>query len=186
MLDEAPLTRLLSACADGRQEALKELYDQASPKLLTSALYLLRDRGLAEEALQETFVHIWYKAADYAVEKGHPFAWMVTILRNRCLDILRREGRHQNKMKAVEADPLQTLDTRDVLHEEWGSLDPFELRLLQECLQQLQQEQRKSLLMAYYYGFSHSEMVEKLQRPLGTVKSWIRRAMQSVRECMQK
>ncbi len=186
MLEEEPLIRLLSACAEGRQEAFKELYDLASPKLLTSALYLLKERGLAEEALQETFVHIWYKASDYVADKGHPFAWMVTILRNRCLDILRRESRHQNKIRAVETDPLQTPDINDSVVEDWNSLDPFELRLLQECLQQLQKEQRKSLLMAYYYGFSHSEMVEKLQRPLGTVKSWIRRAMQSVRECMQK
>ncbi|BBP45644.1 RNA polymerase sigma factor [Thiosulfatimonas sediminis] len=186
MLNEIEIQTLLIECGKQKQTAFAKLYRSASPRLYGAARRLLQNSDLADEALQEAFVHIWYKAAEYDPEKGSAFAWMATIVRYRALDIIRREKSQQNRSDAMatEQDILQQGDEQ-LLYDHNADEDQ-QLQLLQECLQGLDINQRNSVLMSYYYGYSHSEMVDRLKRPLGTIKSWIRRGMESVRECMQQ
>lgn len=186
MQNEDMLVQLLLESGQGRRQSFHTLYQQTSEKLFATAVYLLKDKSLAEEALQESFVHIWYKASEYQSQKGHPFAWLVTIVRNQCFDLLRHENRQSEKQKAVQNHQEILLDLDEEIPTELNALSSIELELLQNCLQALDSEHSQSLLMSYYFGYSHAEMVEKFQKPLGTVKSWVRRGMQSIRECMQQ
>jgi len=185
-MPEQELANLLAQCALGNRKAFETLYQQASPKIYGLMLRLLKDDGLAQDALQEGFVHIWHHASEYQESKGQPMAWMATIVRYRGLDILRREGSQTSRKNAFETEQSVLSDTYFSLEQAFESdLDIVELNELQECMDLLEADQRESVMLAYYYGFSHSEMVKRLKRPLGTIKSWIRRGMESVRECMQ-
>lgn len=184
MLDNQELQNLLVESALGNRNAFSQLYDKASPILFSISMRLLRESSLAEEALQEAFVHIWYKASEYVPDKGEAFPWLVSIVRYRSLDIIRRENSQKKRQESLMAE-IETdwdADLESLMSE--GLSDSLELKLLTECLELLQPQQRQSMLLSYYYGYSQSELVAKLGSPLGTVKSWIRRGMQSVRECM--
>lgn len=180
MLDSEELKHLLIDTSLGKQPAFSRLYTLTSPILFSVSLRLLRDRALAEEALQEAFVNVWYKASEYSPDKGEAFPWLVSVVRYKSLDILRRENSHANRQTSlaqeheIDADLMVSDDLSDLT----------DLDSLTRCLDELQPKQRQSLLLAFYHGYSHSELVTKLESPLGTVKSWIRRAMHSVRECM--
>lgn len=184
MLDNQKMQSLLIETALGNRKAFSQLYAKTSPILFSISMRLLKEASFAEEALQEAFVHIWYKASEYSPDKGEAFPWLVSIVRYRSLDIMRREDSQKNRQDSLiaetENDWQQDLD--DMMAN--GLSESMELKLLMECLDLLQPEQRKSVLLSYYYGYSQSELVAKLNSPLGTVKSWIRRGMQSVRECM--
>lgn len=186
MLDQTEIQDLLIDCGQQKQTAFEKLYQQASPRLYGAALRLLQNSELADEALQEAFVHIWHKAAEYDPQKGSAFAWMATIVRYRALDIIRREKSQQNRSEAMATEHLTLNQGEEPLLYEHNLDEEQNLHRLQECLKALDSQQRKSVLMSYYYGYSHSEMVGRLKRPLGTIKSWIRRGMESVRECMQQ
>ncbi|CAN8139938.1 RNA polymerase sigma-70 factor, ECF subfamily [uncultured Thiomicrorhabdus sp.] len=186
MQNQAEIQKLLVLCGTHSQTAFEQLYQQASPKLYGTAMRLLQNSELADEALQEAFVHIWHKASEYDPEKGSAFAWMATIVRYRALDIIRREKSQQNRSEAMANEQLALQQGEDFFIHELHVDEDQHLQLLQECLKALDSQQRKSVLLSYYYGYSHSEMVTRLKRPLGTIKSWIRRGMESVRECMQR
>jgi len=184
--EESLLQALLSSCAQGDRKSFQTLYQKGSPKLYSVAMRLLGERGLADEALQEAFVHIWYNAREYHCEKGHPMVWMISIVRYRALDIMRREGSQRSRKDGFEQEQRLLMDP-SMEHElaDEINVDVVELKELQACLDLLKDNERESVLLSYYYGFSHGELVEKLKSPLGTIKSWIRRGMESVRECMQ-
>ncbi|MBN2646953.1 MAG: sigma-70 family RNA polymerase sigma factor [Thiotrichales bacterium] len=183
MLDENAIRQLLLECAQQNQKAMQSLYRLTASKLYGAALRLLQNRDLADEALQEAFVHIWYKASEYDAEKGSPIAWMATIVRYRAVDIIRREASQSNRAQALHHE--LEIQVEDDFFEDHRAEQNQHLEALQHCLEQLDDNHRRSVLFSYYYGYSHHEVVEKLQRPLGTIKSWIRRGLQSIRECMQ-
>lgn len=186
MLNLTEIQNLLIECGKQKQAAFEKLYQQASPRLYGAAMRILQNSELADEALQEAFVHIWHKASEYDPEKGSAFAWMATIVRYRALDIIRREKSQQSRSDAMATEQQIMLQGDEQLLYDHNVDEDQHLQLLQECLKALDSQQRKSVLMSYYYGYSHSEMVTRLKRPLGTIKSWIRRGMESVRECMQQ
>lgn len=179
-LDNALLVTLLQETALADRRAFEQLYQLTSPFLMGLSYRLLRDKGLAEEALQESFIHIWYKANEYCAESGAVFPWIAAIVRYRSLDILRRETTLSGRQQSFD-------ELTDVLFYEDAEqgADHLAVSQLQACLAALESSQRKSLLLTYYYGLSNSDLVNKLKSPLGTIKSWIRRGMQRVRECMQ-
>jgi RNA polymerase sigma-70 factor (ECF subfamily) len=188
MTDPELLARWLQASAGGDRRAFQALYRAASPHLFALLLRMLKRRDLAEEALQDCFVRIWQKAHTYAADRGAPLTWLMSIARYRALDLIRRQ-RPEVSLTDEEGEELEFAD--DVV--DGAPQGPLEASMtrqsmdaLDRCLETLQTQQRESVLMAYYEGYTHEELAQKLGKPLGTVKSWVRRGLQSLRECLQK
>ena len=173
---------LLQRCATNRDQlAFKQLYEEASPKLLSLCLRLLQDRELAEDTLQEGFIKIWDKAESYAPSKGKAMTWMATVVRNKALD----------KLRSLKTKPSETEIQYEGLEFASADLEPdsFEnlsqdMQGLMECLKTLKPAQRECILLSYYYGHTHQELSDKLGKPLGTVKAWIRRGLEDLRPCL--
>ncbi|MGH8481930.1 MAG: sigma-70 family RNA polymerase sigma factor, partial [Nevskiaceae bacterium] len=184
MIQQDPLEGLLAAIGRGDRGAFAELYAATSPKLLALLLRMLQRREWAEEALQDCYVRIWQKSESYAPERGAPMAWLTTIARYRALDLLRarRPEVGESSFDAERPSPLERAD------EGTGPEDGAALRegigRLEDCMKGLSEEQRRSVLLAYYEGYTHSELARRLQAPIGTVKSWVRRGLLQLRDCM--
>lgn len=181
--DSADLETLLAASAAGDEAAFARLYALTSPQLFAIVVRILTRRDWAEEALQDVYVRVWQKADTYAAERGAPMAWLATIARYRALDLLRARRPEVNESSLDEGstladgvDPGASLEDQAAGHAEIGRLD--------NCLKVLPDEQRKVVLLSYYEGFSHSELAQKLATPLGTIKSWTRRGLLKLRECL--
>jgi RNA polymerase sigma-70 factor (ECF subfamily) len=176
-----PLARLVAACAQGDQGALKRLYGLTAPKLFGVALRIVRREDWAEEVLQECYVRIWSRAADYREELAAPMTWMTSIVRNRCLDWLRRpnpevidaEGSIVEAAESPNPGPLAALETAT------------DAAALARCLRSLEARQRQAIVLAFYDGLTHSELAAHLREPLGTVKTWIRRGLARLKGCLE-
>lgn len=161
-------------CAAGDKAALRVLYDLEAARMVGVAMRIVRRKDLAEEATHEAFLRIWRGARGFDPSRGTARAWLFTIVRNQALTILRTENR-------FSADELPERDDTD-LHAAVSRLP--ESSALRRCLQQLDAGRRDAIVMAYVHGLSHSELAGRLRVPLGTVKSWIRRGLLSLQECM--
>jgi len=176
---QARLAELLARSALRDRVAFAELYRATSSKLFAVSLRIVRERGLAEEALQDSFVNIWNHASDYAQAKSAPTTWMTAIVRNRSLDIVRR-AREEPDVDDVlatnlvdeSAAPARDVEARADAH----SLD--------DCLKELDAEQRQTIALAFFHGLTHSELADHLRRPLGTVKTHVRRGLAKLRDCL--
>ena len=180
MKRSAELAPLLEKVAARDRQAFGELYRQASPKLFAIALRMVRASDTAEEILQEAFLLIWRKADRYRPERGEAFAWMVAIVRNCAIDILRSRARTSALVVDGEQEP-EPVDTVDA-EELWAATCIGDK--MRACLQELQKEQRICIHLAYYYGKSHEEIATAVGRPLGSVKSWIRRGLLKLKDCL--
>jgi RNA polymerase sigma-70 factor (ECF subfamily) len=176
------LASLLRASAGGDRRAFARLYDATAPQLFAVALRILKRRDWAEDALQEAYVSLWHHAASYRAERGAPLAWMATIVRNRALDRLRRR-REGVPLDAVP-DFAERADPGPTPLEQ--ALRSDAARALQACLDRLGERQRQAILLAYFDGLTHEELAAHLGVPLGTAKSWVRRGMERVRECLER
>jgi RNA polymerase sigma-70 factor (ECF subfamily) len=172
---------LLARCALRDRAAFAALYEATAPNLFGIALRILRTRHWAEEVLQEAFLKIWNHAPSYDPNRGAPMTWMINIVRNQALDLKRRaDVRAESNAIPVDEDLPDKSD------------DPSEaaaahtaLGRLRGCLERLAADQRACLLLAYHEGYSPAEIARKKALPLGTVKTWVRRGLMRVRECMQ-
>ena len=173
---------LLVRCALKDEKAFAKLYTLSSPNLFAVALRITRRWEWAEEVLQETFVNIWNHAGRYDAAKSAPMTWMTAIVRNRALDWLRRP-------REVEADESHDELLASILDEHPGPeellLRTADARRLAERLRCLTDEQQRSITLAFFYGLSHREVAAKRRRPLGTVKTWIRRGLERLRERLE-
>ncbi|MCT7324993.1 RNA polymerase sigma factor [Ralstonia mojiangensis] len=182
--DAEELAALLQRIGLGDRDALRALYSRCAPKLFGLALRILVRKDWAEDVLQESFVNIWRHAGDYRPHMAAPMTWMTTIVRNRALDCLRR----QHAERVQESVPLD--DTyADVLADHAPgpadlALAGQQARALAECLKRLDPKQREVISLAYLRDLSHSELAQALSLPLGTVKSWMRRGLDRLRECL--
>lgn len=183
--DSAPdeLPGLLAAIAGGDQRAFARLYALCSPHLYALLNRMLRRRDWAEEALQDCFLKVWQKSETYSPERGAPMTWLMTIARYRALDLIRMkrpevsESDFEEAPVSIEAD-YSTDDPARRAAEREG------LSMLGRCMEGLDPDQRQSVLLAYYEGYTHSELAKKFKAPLGTVKSWLRRGLQKLQECL--
>jgi RNA polymerase sigma-70 factor (ECF subfamily) len=174
------LNALLTAVAASDRNALAELYARTAPQLLGLVVRMLHRRDLAEEILHDAYLRIWHNAATFSPQRGTAMTWMVAIARNAALDRLRRQRREV---------PLDELPDYDATADEADGpaalvLASAEGRALADCLARLDAEQRNCLLLAYYHGLTHDELAQRLSRPIGTVKSWIRRSLLRLRQCL--
>jgi RNA polymerase sigma-70 factor, ECF subfamily len=176
------LERLLGRCADADSQALERLYALVSPMLFACITRILRRRALAEEALQDVFIRIWQQAGQYDAARGRPMTWMMSIARYRAIDLARRERFAPTLVEQPEEYPAS-----DAAPESDGSSTAWlpSGEAMQRCLALLSKQQAHCLELAYINGNSHEDIARLMASPLGTVKSWIRRALRSLRECLE-
>ena len=180
---EAPqLEQLIAATAAGDQRAFRELYHATSAHLFGVLLRMLKKREWAEDALQDCYVKVWQKAETYEPSKGVPLAWLSTVARYRALDLLRVKRPEVEMPEEGEEPPMLLADQGQ--SPEQGAMEGEGVGRLNNCLKGLQEEQRSSVLLAYYEGYTHQELAARLNAPLGTVKSWVRRGLARLRECL--
>jgi RNA polymerase sigma-70 factor (ECF subfamily) len=159
------------------ERAVGELYDRHSRLLYGLILRVLRDRGDAEEVLQEVLLLVWTRAETYNVSLGSPAAWLVRVARNRAIDRLRANS---VRVRAVESAPEP--ESRRTDNPEASASLTEQQRVVVRALDALPPEQRTLIEQAYYFGLTQSELAEKFNLPLGTVKTRVRTGMQTLRQ----
>lgn len=184
MADAIQLSQLLAATAAGDQRAFRELYESSSSHLFGLLIRMLKRRDWAEEALQDCYLKVWQKAETYAPEKGAPMTWLMTVARYRALDLLRMKRPEVEMPEEGEEQPLSMADESQ--SPEDRAVEGEGIGRLENCMQGLQEEQRQSVLLAYYEGYTHQELAARMNAPLGTVKSWVRRGLSRLRECLEQ
>jgi RNA polymerase sigma-70 factor (ECF subfamily) len=179
------LENLLGACGRRDQGAFARLYRVTAPKLFGVAVRILRREDWAEEVLQDCYVSIWNHAGSYSAGLSAPMTWMTSIVRNRCLDWLRRPNLEVVLERQDEDgdDPLDAIaaDGPGPLENLARSADA---KALATCLGRLDPKQRQAIMLAYFDGLSHSELASHMRQPLGTVKTWVRRGLEKLRGCL--
>ncbi|MEQ8356404.1 MAG: sigma-70 family RNA polymerase sigma factor [Kiloniellaceae bacterium] len=176
------LELLLSRCSLGDQAAFTELYEATSAKLFGITLRILRREAWAEEALQEAYVKIWRYADSYNPGRGRPMTWMINIARNQSLDLLRRAD-----YRAAEDEWKPEKDQRTSIDNPADQAEiSQEMERVLGCLGNLGDEQRNCILLSYHQGMTPTEVANRIKRPVGTVKTWIRRGLMKVRECLDQ
>lgn len=167
------LVELLTRCAARDAKALRAIYDRMAPTMLGVALRLLRNRPQAEETLQEAFLQIWRNAARFDTGRGSARAWMIGILRYRALDRLDVERKHAGSGELPDVAAEVAVPIEDS-------------RALAGCIGELPETWRRSVILSYVEGYSHSEIANITKTPLGTVKSWIVRSLDALKKCLDR
>jgi RNA polymerase sigma-70 factor (ECF subfamily) len=176
------LQNLLDRCAAGDSGALQRLYNLVSPILFACLTRILRRPALAEEALQDVFICIWQRAGQFNATRGRPMTWMMSIARYRAIDLLRQE----RNAPALVAEPPERRGPDAETESEGISAAWLPAgELLERCLALLSDRQAHCLELAFVDGSSHEDIARLTGSPLGTVKSWIRRGLRSLRECLE-
>jgi len=178
------LADLLARTALADQRAFAELYQRTSSHLFGVAIRIVRESATAEEILQEAYVNVWHHAGTYVTAKSLPLTWLTSIVRNRCLDQLRRR----------EIDTVtMTRDDDDEPAFDLPSDGPTPVELLlrgaeasavRDCVDALDAGPRQAIALAFFQGLSHGELAAQMREPLGTVKSWVRRGLERLKRCL--
>jgi RNA polymerase sigma factor (sigma-70 family) len=157
---------LVALAARSEQPALAELYDRFGRPAYGLALRILRDETLAEDAVQDAFLAVWRTAARFVPERGKASTWILTLVHRRSVDLVRREQRRRTDSLDPGREPRDAAPPLD--EEAWLRL---QRERVQQALRQLPDQQREAIELAYYGGFTQSELAERLGQPLGTIKS---------------
>jgi len=180
MMVRDALEDLLTRTGRRDQRAFADLYRRASSRLFGVCLRMLRDRGEAEEVLQEVFTTVWRRADGFDPARGNAMTWLVALTRNKAIDRL-RQRREAPLDDRIDLD--QMVDERAApLQEAEAGQDYVRLR---NCLEALEPKQRRSVREAFFTGATYQELAARCQVPLGTLKSWIRRGLIQLRECLE-
>ena len=168
---------LVALATRSEQSALAELYDRYGRPAYGLALRVVRDESLAEDAVQEAFLTVWRTAARFVPEKGKASTWILTLVHRRAVDVVRREQRR--RADSLEQAPEPGGGAAD--EEAWLRL---QRERVQAALKQLPDQQREALELAYYGGFTQSELAERLGQPIGTIKSRMFTGLTRLRELL--
>jgi RNA polymerase sigma-70 factor (ECF subfamily) len=181
-LDDVTLIRLI---AHAQADALSALYDRYNRLVFSLALNVIGDHGAAEEITLDVFTRVWEKAGTYRVEQARVSTWLTSITRHRAIDVLRRRSaRPEQRSLAwaeVAADTLPGVNSPEAATEL-----AMQRQRVRAALTELPEEQKQVLALAYFGGYTHREIAEALDQPLGTVKTRIRLAMQKLRHVLQE
>ena len=174
--------RLLERIVERDLDALGALYDRYSNGVYALAMQVLRDSGAAEEVAQDVFHNVWRRASSYHPDRGKVTSWLFSIAHHRTIDELRRRRREREHVQhGVDIDNRPSEGRGDPV--EYTTLR-FEGGRIKEALGVLRTEQREVVMLAYYGGFTHSEIAARLDQPLGTVKTRMRLALKKLREVL--
>ena len=184
------LSSLLARAGLGDRAAFATLYERTSAHLLGVVMRIQRDRALAEDILQEVFVNVWRAARSFDAAQSQPLTWLTSVARNRTIDSLRRAHVQPQLKTTVSINDDEETDVYDTVADDApGPLDLLsrasEARALAMCMDVLSPQQRQSVALAFFDGLSHAEVAESMREPLGTVKSWVRRALMSLKNCLE-
>lgn len=180
MPDPKHLESLVQGCARGSEAALAELYKLSAPQLFALAVRMLRRTDWAEEVMQECYINIWQNAGRYSSEQSQVMTWMSRIVRNRCIDWLRRPD-------------IEVPDPDGMILEAWADEAPGPLGRLEasdegkriaRCLAELEEKPRRAIALSFFDDLSQSEIAQRMGSPVGTVKSWLRRGMERLKRCL--
>lgn len=182
--DDAALAALLVRCAARDREAFAAFYRRTSPAVFGTLVRMMRRRAVAEDLLQDVYVQVWERAGDFDAHRGRVMTWVLSLARYRAIDAMRRDRLElvepQQLADSMDADRARAGDDPDD-----GTVDESERRRLERCFARLSDDQQRTVRLAFEEGRSHPEIAQTLARPLGSVKSWIRRGLQSLKECME-
>lgn len=180
MSDPDTLETLLSRTSLGDRAAFEELYQRTCAKLFGVCLRILKDRQDAEEVVQESYVKIWHNAGRYVQARAKPISWLVAIARNQAIDRLRTR-----KPQAAGLDDAAEV-AADTPSPEAQTVASDDNRRLRDCLARLDQQHAAAVRSAYFEGKTYEELARRSNVPLGTMKSWIRRSLLKLRDCLNR
>lgn len=176
--------QLIYRVAKVEKEALEALYTRYASSVYSLAMFMLRQEALAEEATQDIFLNIWLKASSYKPDRGEPRAWIMSVAHHKIVDVIRTRRRALNVTDPGMYETLDLLPSGQISTEEEVERKLERERIL-HALSTIPPTQRQVIMMAYFGGYSQSEMAQMLQQPLGTVKTRVRLAMQKLRIALE-
>ena len=169
----------IESCARGDRVALRTLYERESRWLLGVALRIVRDRDAAHDVLQDGFLQIWQRASTYQRALGSARGWVYTVVRHRALDEVRRAGR-----ETAVGDDIDNYADAQAAVQDIAESPAIDASLLNRCLEALDDRKRECVVYAFVEGYTHEQIAQRLATPVGTVKSWIRRSLISLKACL--
>ncbi|EWS54290.1 MULTISPECIES: sigma-70 family RNA polymerase sigma factor [unclassified Methylibium] len=169
----------LEACARGERFALRALYEREARWLLGVALRIVRDRDMAHDVLQDAFLQVWQRASSYQRALGSARGWIYTVVRHRALDEVRRVRR-----ETPVGDELEALADQHAASNAVHELPHADAASLSRCMETLDERKRDCIVYAFVEGYTHEQIAQQTATPVGTVKSWIRRGLLSLKECL--
>lgn len=185
MLDDIEVKRLLIRTAAGDAQAFERLYRLSMPLLLGVTMRIVGRREVAQEVVHDSFVRVWRSASSFDPNATHAVAWLVAIARHRAIDVI--ASADNARVDAAGDDIDAILDgAYDWVASSEDTLDAGRgVRWLRVCLDELRPAERQAIVLAYHHGMSHGDLATHMQRPLGTVKAWVRRGLDSLRRCIE-
>jgi len=174
------LATLLGRVALRDRAAFPRLYDMTSAKLFSIALRILRDKGDAEEAMQEIYIKVWQRAERYRPEQGSPMTWLAAIARNHAIDLIRAR-----RPEAASIDDAFDLASDSAGPEE-DAINASEGKRIDICMQTLESDKAEAVRRAYVEGLSYQELADRYKVPLNTMRTWLRRSLMKLRECLEQ
>ncbi|ULR46837.1 sigma-70 family RNA polymerase sigma factor [Rhizobium sp. K102] len=174
------IKNLIGRVALGDRTAFAALYNQTAPKLLAICLRILKDRGEAEEALQDVYISIWQRARSFQAASGSSSAWLSAIARNRSIDLLRARKPIADELDSAYdlADSAPDPERQTVTKDEGRRIDT--------CMEELEADRAVAVKRAYVEGLSYQELSDQFGVPLNTMRTWLRRSLLKLRECMER
>ncbi len=174
------IAELISRVALGDQKSFRLLYDRTSAKLFGICLRILRDRNDAEAVLQEVYVKVWNRAGQYSAGKAAGITWLAAIARNQAIDLYRTR-----KAPALDIDEMYDLADKGPTPEE-SAVASSQYRQVSNCLEELDERHAMMVRQTYLNGWSYDQAARHADVPLNTAKTWIRRSLMSLRDCLKR
>lgn len=179
MMTPDEIEEMIARSAMGDRAAFSQLYDSTSAKLLGVSLRILKDRASAEDCLQETYMKVWYKADTYAVTGQSPMSWLITIARNTAIDRLRA------RRETDGLDAAERVASREP-SPETHAVARSEAQRITSCLDELKDDHGSAVRGAYLEGETYADLAERFDVPLNTMRSWLRRSLIALKECLSR